>query len=123
MVAPPFYQQISGTVILCDLTFTTDLTSILSVSLSCKTLQDPSLPPATAEQIGQMTQIVEFYGKIGKNWTWGLKKKHAYSVLFFRKMGGGPFFFFFFKMAAPYIFPDIQAIFQDGDRDFYFFFK
>ena len=42
---------------------------------------------------------------------------------FFEKWeGGGAFFFFSFKMAAPYIFPVIRAIFQDGGRQFFFSF-
>ena len=65
MVAPSFYEQISGTVILCDLSFTTDLKTIESVSLECQSLLDPNLPAATEQELGIITKTIEFYGKIG----------------------------------------------------------
>ena len=58
----------AGTVILCDVavTVTTSFSDIKSVDLSCKTLFDESLPPATEEELGQLTESVGFYATVGE---------------------------------------------------------
>ena len=68
MTAPPFYKQIAGTVILCDVSIsvTSSYSDVRDLDLSCKTLYDESLPPATPEQLGELSESLEFFTKIGK---------------------------------------------------------
>merc|ERR1719270_3077850 len=62
---PPFYHQIeeSGTIILCDVNFTTDQISIERVELDCKELQTPGLSVASSGE--QITRDIDFYKKVG----------------------------------------------------------
>jgi len=61
----PFYHQVagSGTIIFCDINFSTDKISIKSVELDCKELQTPGLPAASDGQV--ITKEVNFYSKVG----------------------------------------------------------
>ena len=67
VAAPPFYQQIAGTVILCDMSVsvTSSYSDVRDLDLSCKTLYDESLPPATPEQLGELSRNLQFFTKIG----------------------------------------------------------
>ena len=68
MTAPPFYKQIAGTVVLCDVSIsvTSSYSDVRDLDLSCKTLYDESLPPATPEQLGELSESLQFFTKIGK---------------------------------------------------------
>ena len=65
--APPFYHQVAGTVILCDvmISVTSSYSSVTDLDLSCRTLYDNTLPPATPEQLGELSQNLQFISKIG----------------------------------------------------------
>ena len=62
------YLQVAGTVILCDMSIsvTSSYSDVRDLDLSCKTLYDESLPPATPEQLGELSESLEFFTKIGK---------------------------------------------------------
>ena len=81
MTAPPFYKQIAGTVILCDVSIsvTSSYSDVRDLDLSCKTLYDESLPPATPEQLGELSESLEFFTKIGK----GLQERERERAEFF----------------------------------------
>ena len=68
MTAPPFYKQIAGTVVLCDVSIsvTSSYSAVSDLDLSCKTLYDESLPPATPEQLEELSESLQFFTKIGK---------------------------------------------------------
>ena len=65
---PPFYQQVAGTVVLCDVTIslTNSYSDITDLDLNCRTLRDNTLPAATAEQLGELQQNMQFISKVGK---------------------------------------------------------
>ena len=83
VTAPPFYKQIAGTVILCDVSIsvTSSYSDVRDLDLSCKTLYDESLPPATPEQLGELSESLEFFTKIGK-WLQERERERAEFFIF-----------------------------------------
>ena len=79
VTAPPFYKQIAGTVVLCDVSIsvTSSYSAVSDLDLSCKTLYDESLPPATPEQLGELSESLQFFTKIGK----GLQSAVLWSII------------------------------------------
>ena len=65
---PPFYQQIAGTVILCDVSvaLTSSYSEIADLDLNCRILFDNSLEPATTEELEELQQNVQFLTKVGE---------------------------------------------------------
>ena len=66
--APPFYQQIAGTVVLCDVSvaLTNSFSEISDLDLNCRILYDNTQDPATAEQLQELQQNVQFLTKVGQ---------------------------------------------------------
>ena len=55
--------------ILCDVTMTvsTSYSTISDLDLSCKTLYDNTLEPATPEQLGELSRNLQFISKVGSD--------------------------------------------------------
>ena len=68
MQGPPFYQQIAGTVILCDVSvaLTSSFSEISDLDLNCRVLYDNTQAPATAEELAELQQNVQFLTKVGE---------------------------------------------------------